>query len=162
VPFSAGSLLTSRAVVRMTRRFGPRAVLVGGSLTISAAGAFFAVEHSALWQAFVTLGVVGVGFGLTFAAIPGLIASAVPSREAGSSMGLYQVVRYIGFSMGSALAAAILSAHTATDATLPTVDGYVAALWVGTGICALSALASFVLGDRASEVAAARQTRRAT
>ena len=31
-------------------------------------------------------------------------------------MGFYQVVRYIGFSVGSALAAAILAGHTAPGA----------------------------------------------
>ena len=38
--------------------------------------------------------------GFTFAAIPGLIVRAVPSEETGSAMGFYQVVRYVGFSIG--------------------------------------------------------------
>ncbi len=48
-------------------------------------------------------------------------------------MGLYQVIRYIGFSLGSALAASILAANIARGSTQVTERGYVTALWVGTG-----------------------------
>jgi MFS family permease len=93
----------------------------------------------------VTMALVGVGFGLTFAAIPGLIAQSVPDHETGSAMGLYQVIRYVGFSIGSALAASILAGNIARGSTQVTERGYVAALWVGTAICALSACASWLL-----------------
>lgn len=150
VPFSVMSLLASRTTSRITRRLGASTVLVGGSLTIAAAGVFFALFHGAAWEAFATMGVIGVGFGYTFAAIPGLITLAVPDHETGSAMGLYQVIRYIGFSVGSALAAAILASHTTAGSSHPNEQGYIAALWVGTAVCALSAVCSWVLsrGDR--------------
>ena len=150
VPFSVTSLATSRTVGALTRRFGPSAILVGGTFTIAAAGAFFALEHGALWEAFVTMGVVGVGFGYTFAAIPGLIARSVPGSETGSAMGLYQVIRSVGFSIGSALAASILAAHTVDGAALPSVGGYTTALWIGAGVCATSAVVSWILGRGAA------------
>ncbi|WP_228431125.1 MFS transporter [Baekduia soli] len=145
VPFSIASLAASRTMGPLMRRLGARAVLVGGSLVISAAGVFFALVHGALWEAFVTMGVVGIGFGYTFAAIPGLITRAVPEEETGSAMGFYQVVRSIGFSVGSTLSASILAGHTAVGAALPSERGYVVALWVGAGGCALAAVASGVL-----------------
>jgi MFS family permease len=146
VPFSVLSLAMSRVVTPLTHRFGPSAVLTGGTLTIAAAGAFFALEHESLWEAFATMGVVGAGFGLTFAAIPGLIARAVPRSETGSAMGLYQVIRSVGFSMGSALAASVLATHTLPGMPLPSEQGYVIALWIGAGVCAVSAVISFALG----------------
>ena len=144
VPFSVMSLLASRTTGSITHRLSASIVLVGGSLIIAAAGAFFALLHSGVWQAFVTMGVIGIGFGYTFAAIPGLIVRAVPSGETGSAMGLYQVIRYIGFSLGSALAASILAGNIARGSTQVTERGYVTALWVGTAICALSAGVSWL------------------
>jgi predicted MFS family arabinose efflux permease len=145
VPFSVLSLVASRSMTPMMRRFQANAVLVGGSLIIAAAGVFFALRHAALWEAFATMGVIGIGFGYTFAAIPGMITRAVPKHETGSAMGLYQVIRYIGFSLGSALAASILASHTAAGSSHAAEQGYVTALWVGAGFCALAALFSWVL-----------------
>jgi predicted MFS family arabinose efflux permease len=151
VPFSVMGLLASRTTQALSKRLSASALLIYGSLTIAAAGVFFALAHGSLWEAFVAMGVVGVGFGYTFAAIPGLIARAVPSSETGSAMGLYQVIRYIGFSLGSALAASILAGETVAGQV--SERGYVAALWVGTAACVISAAATFLLsrgGERVS------------
>jgi MFS family permease len=118
VPFSVMSLLASRTTAWFTRRL----------------------------SAFATMGVVGVGFGYTFAAIPGLIARAVPGSETGSAMGLYQVIRYIGFSLGSAFVASILAGNTVLGRV--SEHGYVTALWVGTAACAISAVVSWLLSRR--------------
>jgi MFS family permease len=156
VPFSLGSLAASRFTGPLMHRFGVRVVLVAGALTTSAAGAFFALEHRALWEAFFTMAVVGVGFGLTFAAIPGLIALSVPDDEIGSALGFYQVVRSIGFAVGSAFAASVLAGHTAAGALESSEHGYVLGLWIGTAVCALAAVVSGVLspGGQAGGVAA--------
>ncbi len=145
VPFSIFSLTASRAMVPLLRLLGTTAMLVGGSLVITASGVFFALAHSALWQAFAAMGVLGVGFGLTFAAIPGLISRAVPDEDVGSALGFYQVIRAVGFSIGSALTATILADHIPVGALEPTEQGYVAALWVGAGVCAAAAVVSAVL-----------------
>jgi MFS family permease len=146
VPFSVMSLLASRTTAWFTRRLSANTVLVCGSLIIAAAGVFFALLHGSLWEAFATMGVVGIGFGYTFAAIPGLIARAVPDSETGSAMGLYQVIRYIGFSLGSAFVASILAGNTVLGRV--SERGYVTALWVGTAACAISAAVSWSLSRR--------------
>jgi MFS family permease len=146
VPFSVTSLTASRSTRALTRRISANAILVAGSFSIAAAGTLFALLHGALWEAFAMMAIMGVGFGYTFAAIPGMIARAVPKQETGSAMGLYQVVRYVGFSIGSALTASIVAGHTTIGARHPSEQGYVTALWVGGAVCALSALASAVLG----------------
>ncbi len=58
-----------------------------------AAMLFFAFRHAALWEAFVTMAVGGLGVGLSFGLMPGLIVAAVAASEVGAAMGLYQVVR---------------------------------------------------------------------
>ncbi len=148
VPFSIFSLLASSALPWLTRLVGQRAVLPLGSLVVAAGGAFFALFHTSLWQAFVMMAIVGVGLGSTFAAIPGLIVNAVPASETGSAMGFYQVVRYIGFSLGSALAASILSSHTPSGQHLPVEGGYTLALWIAVVICVAAAALAWVLPAR--------------
>ena len=54
-------------------------------------------------------------------------------------MGFYQVVRYIGFSLGSALAASILAGHTPAGQHLPTESGYTLVIWIAVVICVAAA-----------------------
>jgi MFS family permease len=145
IPFSLLSLLTSRLMWRLAPRVGFRAVVVAGTAVVAAAGAFFALAHDALWETFVTMGLLGVGFGLTFAALPGLLSRSVPGNEAGSAMGFYQVIRSTGFSIGSALVASVLAAHQLGGSGQPGEDGYLLAAWIGTGACALAALWAWLL-----------------
>jgi MFS family permease len=149
VPFSITSLIASRTLPHVSRILGPRVVLPIGCLIVALSAAGFALDHQHLLEAFIMSAVLGVGLGYTFAAIPGLIVRSVPGEETGSAMGFYQVVRYIGFSIGSALAASILAAHTAGGATHPTESGFVTALWVSAGICVAAAAIAFVLPGRA-------------
>jgi hypothetical protein len=60
-------------------------------------------------------------------------------------MGFYQVVRYIGFSLGSALAAAILAGDTPAGAHLPGESGYVTAAWAAAILCVVAAAVAWVL-----------------
>jgi MFS family permease len=140
VPFSIFSIAASRTLPRLTRLVGSRGLLPVGSLIIAFGGVFFALFHTALWEAFVMMAILGIGFGTTFAAIPGLIVRAVPESETGSAMGFYQVVRYIGFSLGSALAASILSSHTAAGEHLPSESGFMVLFWGGVGISVAGAV----------------------
>jgi MFS family permease len=150
VPFSAASLIGSRLMTATLRRSGSRAALAIGGSAIVAAGVFFALVHGALWQACVMMGLLGIGFGFTFAAIPGLITRSVPSQEVGSAMGFYQVVRSIGFSAGSALVASILASHAVTGSSFPAVGGYTTALWVGAGIAVFATVVAVAMAPRES------------
>ena len=145
VPFSLLSIAASRALPRLTAALGRRAVLPVGCLAVSAGGSFFALLHTALWQALVMMAVLGTGLGMTFAAIPGLIVEAVPPAETGSAMGFYQVVRYVGFSLGSAMVATILAANTARGRHLPQEAGFIAVLLTAGGLCVAAALLAWLL-----------------
>lgn len=148
VPFAFFSIVASRALPRLTQAVGTRAVLPVGSLAVATAAAFFALFHDALWQAFVMMAVCGIGLGFTFAAIPGLIVAAVPETETGSARGFYQVVRYIGFSLGSAVTAAVLATRTLPGEQLPAESGYPAALWTAVGFCVAAAALAWFLPAR--------------
>jgi MFS family permease len=148
LPFSLVSLAVSRTLGPVRRRLSDSAILVIGSLLIAAGGAFFALVHTAIWDAFVAMAVIGAGFGYTFAALPGMITRSIPNTEVGSAMGLYQVIRYIGFALGSALAAAIVASQTIDHGTHVLESGFVTGLWIAAGICTAAALVSWLLSRR--------------
>jgi predicted MFS family arabinose efflux permease len=155
VPLSVGSYVATRFLAGYERRFGPRTMIPLGSLVFAGAAVFFALEHSALWEAFVTFGVGGLGVGFTTGAMPGFIVRAVAPSETGSAMGFYQVVRSIGLTVGSALSAAVLMAHTRPGRALPDVGGFKAALIIAAALCLATAVVSFVLPGRPSSPARA-------
>ncbi|HTR75841.1 MAG TPA: MFS transporter [Solirubrobacterales bacterium] len=148
VPFSVVGILGSRLLPPATRLVGPRNLLPLGCLTVAAGGVVFALFDDHLWGAFAMMGVLGLGYGLTYAAIPGLIVRAVPESETGSATGLYQVIRYVGFSIGSALAASILASETPAGSLLPKLAGYTKITWIGIGICIAAAILAWVLPGR--------------
>jgi MFS family permease len=148
IPLSAGSYVATRFLVTYERRFGHRTMIPLGSVVFAIAATFFAVEHSALWEAFVTVAVCGLGIGFTTGAMPGFIVRAVAQSETGSATGFYQVVRSIGLTVGSALSAAVLMAHTRPGQALPDVDGYQAALIIAAALCLATGMVSFVLPGR--------------
>jgi len=148
VPLSIGTFLASRLLVPYERRFGVRSMIPLGALVFGAAATYFALDHGSLWQAFVTMGIVGLGIGFTFAAMPGFIIRSVPPAETGSATGFYQVLRNIGLSVGSAFGAAVLLANTRPGATFPDVDGFRVALIISAGLGVVTAVLAFVLPGR--------------
>ena len=148
LPLSAGTLAASRSLPAYERRFGTRSMIPLGSVVFALAASFFAFEHRALWEAFVAVGLAGIGVGFTFAAMPGFIVRAVPSKDTGSATGFYQVLRSIGLSVGSALSATVLTAYTDHGHTFPTVGGFRATLILAAALCLATALISYVLPGR--------------
>ncbi len=149
VPLSVGSFVASRFLVVYERSFGPRTMIPLGSVVFALAASFFAFEHSALWEAFVTVAICGLGIGFTTGAMPGFIVRSVAPSETGSATGFYQVVRSIGLTVGSALSAAVLMSHTRHDQSLPDVDGFKVALIIASALCLATAVVSFVLPGKA-------------
>jgi MFS family permease len=149
VPLSVCSFVASRVLSVYERRFGSRTMIPLGSVVFAVAALFFAVEHSTLWEAFVTSAICGLGVGFTTGAMPGFIVRAVAPSETGSATGFFQVVRSIGLTVGSALSAAVLMAHTRPGQALPDVGGFEAALIIAAAVCLATAVVSFVLPGRA-------------
>jgi MFS family permease len=151
LPLSVGTVVASRCLPFYERRFGTRSMIPLGSVIFAISTIFFALEHRALWEAFVAVGFAGFGVGFTFAAMPGFIVRAVPPGETGSATGFYQVLRSIGLSLGSALAAAVLTAYTLQGHTFPTAEGFRVALIAASGLCLATAVISYLLPGRAGD-----------
>jgi MFS family permease len=149
LPFSAASFLASRLARTLERVVGKRWVLPCGAVLLGVGEVLFAVVRTDLWQLFLAMAVAGLGVGTVFAALPGLIVSAVPAGETGSAMSLNQVLRYIGFALGSALSATVLEAATDRGAAFPDTSGYTAIGLIGLGTCVALAVLTAVLPGRA-------------
>ena len=143
VPLSVFSSGTSRFLPRLEESIGIRKIIpLGGSL-LAVAMLFFAATSSQLWQAFVTMGILGVALGFTFAAMPGLIVRSAAPDETSSALGLYQVSRLIGSALGSGLAITFLRAFG--DNGVPDLSSYRATALATAGIALLAAVLAWVL-----------------
>jgi MFS family permease len=139
LPFSVGSILAGRLAGELVRRGRGAVVLPGGAVVVAVATGVYAVARSELWELFVIMGIAGLGVGAVFSALPGLITSAVPASETGSAMSLNQVLRYVGFAVGSALTATVLEAATPAGGDVPASGGYTAIALTGCGASLLTA-----------------------
>ena len=108
----------------------------------------FLLARTELWQLFVVMAVAGVGVGAAFAAFPALIISAVPPHETGSAMSLNQVLRYVGFAVGSALTATVLAAATASGTAAPASSGYGTIAVIGLAVCLTTAAVTWLIPGR--------------
>jgi MFS family permease len=146
LPSSFVMLASNRFRIAISGRVSDRFLVPAGAVIMGAAIGIFIADHSALWTAYVTMIVSGLGLGLTFAAMPGLIVRNVPAAEVGSALGLYTVSRFVGYSLGSALSAAILGGYTAAGARNPAETGFIVVLFAGLLLSlAAAALTGFAL-----------------
>jgi len=139
VPFSAVSVVSSRLVTYLGRWVAADVLLPLGVLGMGVAMLLFWFARSELWENFLAMAVTGVGVGSVFAVAPRLIAAAVPAEETSSALAMTQVVRGIGFSVGSALTAAILATHTPRGSSLPSNSAYSVTAMVGVAVCVATA-----------------------
>ncbi|WP_277455258.1 MFS transporter [Janibacter sp. DB-40] len=109
VPYALASVVGSRLSQRLMTRVEATRLLPLGSATYLSAFVLLVVAHDTVWQLLLAMAVAGLGSGLTFAGIPGLLVASVPRSETGSAIAFTMVVRYLGFSVGSALAVTALT-----------------------------------------------------
>ncbi|MET9089794.1 MFS transporter [Streptomyces sp. NPDC004237] len=133
------------ALVSKTK--GPKTTLMIGALIVTAGYGLAIVLMSEVWQFVLVACVIGAGIGFTFGAMPALIMGAVPASETGAANSLNTLMRSIGTSTASAIAAVILSQMTTTfgATALPSENGFKTVLAVGAGAGLLAfVLASFI------------------
>jgi MFS family permease len=148
LPLSIMSTASSRVTPLLARRFGQRAVLPIGCGIFVCSNLLFATERSSPWTVALVMAIAGLGVGCTFAALPGLIVANVPAHETGSAMSFNQVLRYVGYSTGSALSATVLEAHTPAGHPLPESSGYTAVAVLGIVVLLVAGVVSAIVPGR--------------
>lgn len=144
LPMAVMTFLTGLMAASAARRFGPKAIVVAGSL-IGAVGMFMlAFAHDEKWQIYVSNGITGFGIGLAFACLAGLIVAAVPPEQTGVASGMNANIRTIGGSIGTAVMASIVTAQLLPSG-LPHESGYTAGFAVLGGALLLAALAGLAI-----------------
>ena len=141
VPYSLMSVLGNQLARLVLARVGRRTLLPAGSLMFMSATLALAVWHDHLWQALAVMALGGLGSGFTFSSLAVLMVPHVPAAETGSAMAFNQVLRYLGFTTGSAVSVALMAAYGGGE------DGFRAALFTVAGIWVV-AIAGALLLDR--------------
>ena len=133
LPYSLMSVGGSRVALALGRRIAPHRVLPLGCAVYLASHVLLAFAHDHIWQGLLVMAVAGLGSGCTFAMIPLLLIRAVPAAETSSALGFQQVLRYIGFSVGSTAGIAVLD--VASGPAGPDRTGLVAAALATALVC---------------------------
>jgi predicted MFS family arabinose efflux permease len=134
-PLSLGSFIANRLVRRLSCRISLTTLLPVGAGLVMAAGMLLWSAHTELWEILIGMLVFGLGTGASYAAMPALVARSVATKELGSSVSFNQVLRTVGSSFGTAVAAAVLAANMAPDLH-PTGKGISTTFAIGALLCA--------------------------
>jgi MFS family permease len=111
VPYSVMSVLGNQLARVVRVRLGAALLLPSGCLMFLASTVVLAVAHEHLWQLLLAMALGGVGSGFTFSSLAVLMVPHVPQAETGSAMAFNQVLRYLGFTIGSAVSVALVAAY---------------------------------------------------
>ena len=139
LPATAGMLVAGPIAGRLSSTVGSRVPLVLGSLVSSLAFTLLAVAHSAGWEIYLAMTVMGVGIGFAFASMANLIVESVPARQTGVATGMNTIVRTIGGAIGSQVAAGIVTATLAASGA-PTERGFTIAVAASAAALAIGFL----------------------
>jgi MFS family permease len=135
LPLSVASFGANRLVRTVAHRIRMRTLLLVGAGLVTALSVLLWADHHALWEILIGILDFGAGMGMTYTAMPALIARSVADTELGSAVSFNQVLHTVGDSFGSAVTGAVLAANLAPD-LLPTESGIRLALAVGAIGCA--------------------------
>jgi MFS family permease len=142
VPYSVTSVLGSRLALAAGTRMGPNILLPLGCLMFMASTVGLALVHSSLVWPLVWMAVGGLGGGFTFSSLAVLIVPHIPPEETGSAMAFNTVLRYLGFSVGSAVSVTLMAVYGGGQ------HGFVWTLLTVSVVFALVALGAWLLTTR--------------
>ncbi|WP_246098135.1 MFS transporter [Rhodococcus spelaei] len=149
-PAGVVMMLLSPVSARITGRYGPRVTLMVGTAVITAGYLIGAFAMSAIWQIALVSTVIGAGIGISYAAMPALIMSAVPLHETGAANGLNSLMRSVGTSFAAAVMTVVLTNMTKPfgPAEVPTHAAFVTTFLIGAGAALLALLVAYFIPRR--------------
>ncbi|MFD5096372.1 MFS transporter [Amycolatopsis thailandensis] len=163
IPFSLLGFVAGKSVPRLVARITERwTYALSAAIAMAGALLFVLADHSLL-AVLAAIALLGFAVGGIFALMPKLILVGVPQEETASVLSINQIIRSIGFSLGSALAGSLLAAATPGGSLLPSHSGYVtAALWALPALVASTLIITTAAGPRPRSSAKAQADRDAS
>jgi EmrB/QacA subfamily drug resistance transporter len=128
----------------LANRAGSKLPLILGSAFAAVSFAMLAATHTERWEIYLAVALMGLGIGMSFAAVANLIVEEVPATNTGEAIGMNAIMRTIGGALGSQVSAAIVAGH-AVGGGVPTEAGYTQAFAVATLAILLSLGAAFLV-----------------
>ncbi|MGZ6752933.1 MAG: MFS transporter [Nocardioides sp.] len=144
LPQTAATFVSGVVSGKLADRFGSKAVLVAGAALTALGTLGLTLAHDHLWQIVVETSVLGLAFGLAFAAMSNLVVDAVPQTQTGVASGMNANIRTVGGALGGAVLASVVTSGARPDG-LPVEAGYTHGFGVLVVTSALAALVALVV-----------------
>ncbi|GCD90910.1 MFS transporter [Nocardioides sp. LS1] len=123
LPSAVASFAVGFFTARLIHVFGARLVIVTGAFLSGLAFLSMGLFHDATWQLYAATTLQGIGSGLVFSSLAGVVIASVPREQTGVASGMNANIRTIGGSIGSAVMAGIVTAHLEPSG-IPVERGY--------------------------------------
>ena len=144
LPQTAATFVAGLLSGRLAARFGSKAVLVTGAALTSLGTLGMVLFHDQVWQILLETTLLGLAFGLAFAALSNLIVDAVPQSQTGVASGMNANIRTVGGALGSAVMAVVVTTNARPDG-FPLESGYVNGFSVLVATSGLAALVAILV-----------------
>ena len=157
LPWTAMPIFIAPVAGALSDRIGGRPLMAAGlALQALALGWLAAISdptvpYGQLVPAFI---IAGTGMALFFAPVANVVLSSVKREEEGKASGANNAIRELGGVFGVAVLATIFTSYGSYASPETFVDGLVPALWVGTAIVAVGAVAALFIPRKTREAEA--------
>lgn len=129
---------------RIERWVGSRIGLIAGCLVGGAGFVVIALIARQPWAVYTGMGLVGIGVGVAYAALPNLIIAAVPREQTGAATAINTIVRSVGGALGVQLCTTFIAQSVGAHG-LPSLGGYLVGFWIcAGGLLAATAAAAII------------------
>ncbi len=146
LPSAVMSFLMGFTTATLVHRFGARLVIFTGATIVSASYLGLAFFHDATWQLYLATTVQGLGSGLVFSSLAGVVIASVPAEQTGVASGMNANIRTIGGAVGSAMMAGVVTAHVGASG-FPVERGYTVGFAILAGCLLLAAGCALLIPD---------------
>jgi MFS family permease len=145
LPFTVLLGVASPFAHRLTARFSAVHVLIAGSLLTAVGFAYMSLWHRHPYEMMISLGLAGLGFGLTLPTLFTAVIHAVPPENAGEASGIATVLRFIGGAVATQVVASLITSNS--DQGIPTVHGFTGSFWALAGFTAIGVIAAAIVPE---------------
>ena len=111
LPSALASFLVGFTTARLVAWMGARVVIGTGLMVAGLSFLSIAFFHDQTWQLYAATTAQGIGSGLVFSSLAGVVIASVPAEQTGVASGMNANIRTIGGSLGAAVMAGIVTAH---------------------------------------------------